>query len=235
MRRKQIYRNSARLLTRSRLFQAVLTRPRPFADTGMSMLIGRISGGRSVGRSAFAEQSAISLAARSSVAFGVKLTCADWQGRQFRSRMTRCGHSERLYFVGVEKVAALCGGLRLGQQVFDWIASLLSVSPSRSKVVAKGAQGMDTTHLVVVGGGTAGWLAALVCQDHARRAGLNLTISVVEFEHDSDHRCRRGHDRGLPCPVPAPWLRRTGVPAGDRGDDQVRNPPPRLAPRRRHL
>lgn len=35
-------------------------------------------------------------------------------------------------------------------------------------------------HLVVVGGGTAGWLAALICQDAARRAGRDLRISVVE-------------------------------------------------------
>ena len=39
---------------------------------------------------------------------------------------------------------------------------------------------MGTTHLVVVGGGTAGWLAALICQDQARRAKLNLNISVLE-------------------------------------------------------
>ena len=35
-------------------------------------------------------------------------------------------------------------------------------------------------HLVVVGGGTAGWLAALICQDQAKRAGLDLSVSVVE-------------------------------------------------------
>ena len=39
---------------------------------------------------------------------------------------------------------------------------------------------MSPTHLVVVGGGTAGWLAALICQDQARRAKLDLAISVVE-------------------------------------------------------
>ena len=43
------------------------------------------------------------------------------------------------------------------------------------------AEKMDgAAHLVVVGGGTAGWLAALICQEQARRAQLNLRVSVVE-------------------------------------------------------
>ena len=39
---------------------------------------------------------------------------------------------------------------------------------------------MGTAHLVVIGGGTAGWLAALICQDQARRAKLDLRVSVLE-------------------------------------------------------
>jgi len=39
---------------------------------------------------------------------------------------------------------------------------------------------MATAHFVIVGGGTAGWLTAFILQDSARRAGLNLKISVVE-------------------------------------------------------
>ncbi len=38
----------------------------------------------------------------------------------------------------------------------------------------------EAVHFVVVGGGTAGWLAALICQDQARRTNLNLRLSVVE-------------------------------------------------------
>tara|TARA_R110002124_G_scaffold114535_12_gene269267 strand:+ start:5505 stop:7061 length:1557 start_codon:yes stop_codon:yes gene_type:complete len=36
------------------------------------------------------------------------------------------------------------------------------------------------THFVVVGGGTAGWIAAFIIQDAARRRGLNLRVSVIE-------------------------------------------------------
>tara|TARA_R110002020_G_scaffold19053_40_gene66246 strand:- start:228 stop:1766 length:1539 start_codon:yes stop_codon:yes gene_type:complete len=36
------------------------------------------------------------------------------------------------------------------------------------------------SHYVVVGGGTAGWIAAFVLQDAARRKGLNIAISVIE-------------------------------------------------------
>ncbi len=39
---------------------------------------------------------------------------------------------------------------------------------------------MSAMHLTVVGGGTAGWLAALICQDQARREQRDLRISVVE-------------------------------------------------------
>ncbi|MFD1254976.1 Flavin-dependent tryptophan halogenase RebH [Devosia equisanguinis] len=35
-------------------------------------------------------------------------------------------------------------------------------------------------HFVIVGGGTAGWIAAFIIQDEARRRGLNFRISVVE-------------------------------------------------------
>ncbi|WP_052726171.1 tryptophan halogenase family protein [Devosia epidermidihirudinis] len=35
-------------------------------------------------------------------------------------------------------------------------------------------------HFVIVGGGTAGWIAAFVIQDEARRKGLDIKISVVE-------------------------------------------------------
>jgi tryptophan halogenase len=35
-------------------------------------------------------------------------------------------------------------------------------------------------HFVIVGGGTAGWIAAFIIQDEARRKGLNAKISVVE-------------------------------------------------------
>ncbi len=38
----------------------------------------------------------------------------------------------------------------------------------------------EPAHFVVVGGGTAGWLAALIIQDQARRAKLDLTLTVVE-------------------------------------------------------
>jgi tryptophan halogenase len=36
------------------------------------------------------------------------------------------------------------------------------------------------SHFVVVGGGTAGWIAAFIIQDAARRKGLNARISVIE-------------------------------------------------------
>jgi hypothetical protein len=36
------------------------------------------------------------------------------------------------------------------------------------------------SHIAIVGGGTAGWIAAFVIQDSARRKGLDLKISVVE-------------------------------------------------------
>ncbi len=39
---------------------------------------------------------------------------------------------------------------------------------------------MSSSHFVVVGGGTAGWLAALIVQDSARRKRLDVKISVVE-------------------------------------------------------
>lgn len=39
---------------------------------------------------------------------------------------------------------------------------------------------MQAAHFVIVGGGTAGWLTAFIIQDSARRAGLDLKISVVE-------------------------------------------------------
>ena len=35
-------------------------------------------------------------------------------------------------------------------------------------------------HFVVVGGGTAGWIAAFIIQDAARRKGLDARISVIE-------------------------------------------------------
>src|SRR5690554_5626306 len=35
-------------------------------------------------------------------------------------------------------------------------------------------------HFVIVGGGTAGWIAAFIIQDEARRRGFNFRISVVE-------------------------------------------------------
>jgi glycine/D-amino acid oxidase-like deaminating enzyme len=38
----------------------------------------------------------------------------------------------------------------------------------------------DPTHFVVVGGGTAGWIAAFILQDSARRRKLDARISVVE-------------------------------------------------------
>jgi tryptophan halogenase len=38
----------------------------------------------------------------------------------------------------------------------------------------------DTPHFVIVGGGTAGWIAAFIFQDSAHRSGLNARISVVE-------------------------------------------------------
>lgn len=37
-----------------------------------------------------------------------------------------------------------------------------------------------TAHYVVVGGGTAGWIAAFILQDAARRKGLDIRLSVVE-------------------------------------------------------
>jgi tryptophan halogenase len=39
---------------------------------------------------------------------------------------------------------------------------------------------MQTSHFVIVGGGTAGWLTAFIVQDSARRAGIDIRISVVE-------------------------------------------------------
>jgi tryptophan halogenase len=39
---------------------------------------------------------------------------------------------------------------------------------------------MPPSHFVIVGGGTAGWLTAYIIQDCARRAGLDLRLSVVE-------------------------------------------------------
>lgn len=38
----------------------------------------------------------------------------------------------------------------------------------------------EKAHLVIVGGGTAGWLTAFILQDSARRKNLDLRISVVE-------------------------------------------------------
>ena len=38
----------------------------------------------------------------------------------------------------------------------------------------------STPHFVIVGGGTAGWIAAFIFQDSARRAKLDARISVVE-------------------------------------------------------
>ncbi|MCP8884349.1 tryptophan 7-halogenase [Devosia sp. XJ19-1] len=38
----------------------------------------------------------------------------------------------------------------------------------------------EPSHYVIVGGGTAGWIAAFIIQDEARRRGLNFRISVVE-------------------------------------------------------
>ena len=38
----------------------------------------------------------------------------------------------------------------------------------------------EPAHIVVVGGGTAGWLAALVLQDAARRKAMNAKVTVVE-------------------------------------------------------
>ena len=35
-------------------------------------------------------------------------------------------------------------------------------------------------HFVIVGGGTAGWIAAFILQDSARKAGLDARFSVVE-------------------------------------------------------
>lgn len=35
-------------------------------------------------------------------------------------------------------------------------------------------------HFVVVGGGTAGWLAALMIQDAASRAGMQLKLTIIE-------------------------------------------------------
>jgi hypothetical protein len=39
---------------------------------------------------------------------------------------------------------------------------------------------MESSHFVIVGGGTAGWLAALIIQDAARGKHLHLKISVIE-------------------------------------------------------
>lgn len=36
------------------------------------------------------------------------------------------------------------------------------------------------SHMVIVGGGTAGWITAFVMQDSARRKGLDLKVSVIE-------------------------------------------------------
>lgn len=38
----------------------------------------------------------------------------------------------------------------------------------------------EPAHFVIVGGGTAGWIAAFIIQDEARRRGLNFRVSVVE-------------------------------------------------------
>jgi tryptophan halogenase len=38
----------------------------------------------------------------------------------------------------------------------------------------------EMPHFVIVGGGTAGWIAAFIFQDSARRAKLAARISVVE-------------------------------------------------------
>ena len=35
-------------------------------------------------------------------------------------------------------------------------------------------------HFVIVGGGTAGWIAAFIIQDEARQQGLDIRLSVVE-------------------------------------------------------
>lgn len=39
---------------------------------------------------------------------------------------------------------------------------------------------MVSSHFVIVGGGTAGWLTAFIIQDCAKRSGLDLRVSVVE-------------------------------------------------------
>ena len=36
------------------------------------------------------------------------------------------------------------------------------------------------SHFVIVGGGTAGWIAAFIIQDSARRKGIDARISVIE-------------------------------------------------------
>lgn len=38
----------------------------------------------------------------------------------------------------------------------------------------------ETSHFVVVGGGTAGWIAAFILEDSARRRGLPIRVSVLE-------------------------------------------------------
>jgi len=57
---------------------------------------------------------------------------------------------------------------------------VLGLFAPKSEANEEGTLADTERHLAIVGGGTAGWIAAFIIQDQARRKNLNLRISVVE-------------------------------------------------------
>ena len=91
-------------------------------------------------------------------------------------------------------------------------------------------------HFVIVGGGTAGWIAAFIIQDSDQAAEARCAaISVVESTQDPDRRRRRGDDGGVPRLPQALRHRHLRVLPEDRGHLQARHPARGLAAQGLHL